>query len=920
MRPLSLTISAFGPYAGQCTLDLAQLGEKGLYLITGDTGAGKTTLFDAVTYALYGQASGGVRESDMLRSKYADAAQPTFVEMKFAYKGKNYTVRRSPEYMRPAKRGTGLVRQAPTARLTLPDKDVPLTAVKEVNQAIVELLGLDVNQFRQIAMIAQGDFLRLIYASTPERSDILRRIFNTRPYKMLQERLSDEFRGLKRSFEDTQQSIAQYIEGIVLPPDTEAKIDFSAMTYEQILTCLEETITRDKTAQQQNTINFQQCEAEITALTAKLEQARQQEELLTQRNQLTMQIKETEPRLKQAESLYGSAKQKYDSEQPRQTVQIEQLRQELPRYKDLTAKSAQLKEQQAKEKQSADLLKADQQKLAKIENEMADLSVQIEKLGDDGAKIEQCKAYHDKIDEALRRIDKLAAAVSDYEQQYRRFNKQQKEYQDSANAYNKLNSAYIAQSNAFFSEQAGILAQQLQPDTPCPVCGSTSHPHPASASAKAPSQAELEEMKRQLDAKNQIQQQLHAKCAGLSGHIAGIKQEIQEQIAHCLGDYVPKSFAALRSDVQAKRDTLLQEQSDNDRQLKELQDRLSRRDKLKLRHQKDTQAQKQLSQSILAATGALTRLQADNDNAAKELAEIKAGLSYGDEQTLLEQIQAQQNTLKQLQNALKAAQNDLEQIQKQLIAWQAELKSVSEQMTDSPYDKEALTAAQQQLQQKKEQLAADIQELHTRLSSNERTRANLSAKLRSMNDSEQQYTLVKALTDTAGGSIVGKERIKLETYIQMHYFERILARANLRLMVMSQGQYELMRRKTSEHLRLQTGLDLDVIDHYNGSVRSVKTLSGGESFKASLALALGLSDEIQSFAGGIQLDTMFIDEGFGSLDSESLSQAVKVLSGLSEDDKLIGIISHVAELKDKIDKQVQITKCSEQGSSAKIII
>lgn len=920
MRPLSLTISAFGPYAGQCTLDLAQLGEKGLYLITGDTGAGKTTLFDAVTYALYGQASGGVRESDMLRSKYADAVAPTFVEMTFAYKGRNYTVRRSPEYMRPAKRGTGLVRQAPTAQLTLPDKDVPLTTVKEVNQAIVELLGLDVNQFRQIAMIAQGDFLRLIYASTPERSDILRRIFNTRPYKMLQERLSNEFRSLKRSFEDIQQSIAQYIEGIILPPDTAAQIDFSAMTYEQVLTCLEEIIARDKAAQQQNTIQFQRCEAELTALTAKLEQARQQEDLLAQKNQLTMQIKETEPCLRQAEGLYDTAKQKYDSEQPRLTVQIEQLRQELPRYKELTAKSGQLKKQQLKEKQSADMLKADQQKLIKLEAEMADLNVQIEKFSDDGAKIEQCKALHDKTAEALRQIDKLTAAVSDYEQQYRQFNKQQKAYQDSANAYNELNSAYIAKSNAFFTEQAGILAQQLQQNMPCPVCGSTSHPHPAPVSIKAPSQAELQEMKHLLDAKNQIQQQLHAACSGLSGHIAGIKKEIQEQITHCLGNYIPKSFTALRSNVQLKRNELLETQLANDRQLKKFQQSLSRREKLKLRLQEDTQSQKQLSQSILEATGTLTRLQSDNDNAGRELSDIQAGLSYGDEHTLLQQIQAQQNALEQLKNARQSAQNDLEQLQKQLTARQASLKSISAQLTDSPYDKEMLTARQQQLQLKKEQLAADIQELHTRLSSNERTRANLSAKLRAVSSSGQQYTLVKALTDTAGGTIIGKERIKLETYIQMHYFERILARANLRLMVMSQGQYELMRRKSAEHLRLQTGLDLDVIDHYNGSVRSVKTLSGGESFKASLALALGLSDEIQSFAGGIQLDTMFIDEGFGSLDSESLSQAVKVLSGLSEDDKLIGIISHVAELKEKIDKQIQITKCNEQGSSAKIII
>ncbi len=915
MRPISLTISAFGPYAGECRLDLAQLGEKGLYLITGDTGAGKTTLFDAITYALYGQTSGGVRETEMLRSKYAEAARPTFVEMEFAYKGKIYTIRRSPEYMRPAKRGTGLVRQNSTARLTLPDTEVPLSTVKEVNQAVVELLGLDVNQFRQIAMIAQGDFLRLIYASTPERSDILRRIFNTQPYKLLQEKLSDEFRLLRREFENVQQSIAQYIEGIALPPGDET--DISSMMPQETAEYLDRIIEQDKAAHKEKMIQQQQCEAELAKLTASLSQVQHQETLRAQQTQLKMQIEAAVPQKAQAESSYAEAKEKYDTMQPQLTVQIESLKQELPRYKELTAKNEQLKKQQAREQQQAARLKADKEKLAKLDAEIADLNACLEKSDEANAQLEQCRALRDKTDESLRQIDKLNTMLASYKEQCLQLREKNAEYKKAADAHNRLNISYTAKNSAFFAEQAGILAQSLQEGSPCPVCGSLSHPQPAQPSDKAPSQAELEKLKERLDTADRAKQQIYSKCAQISGYIDSIKTEIKAQAVHCLGEYAPKT---LFHDVQVKKDDLTAAQKKNTLLLKELQQDIAQREKLKLRLQQNVEQQKQLRESVLNISSDLSRLQSDNDNAAKELADIKAGLVCSDERTLLGRINELQSTLEQFKNQCQSAQNKLARIQQQMTAWQAALESVSSQITDAPCNKAELTAFQQELQLKKEQLRADILELHTRLNGNERTRSNLSSKLKSLAAKEKQYTLVKSLTDTAGGSLLGKERIKLETYIQMHYFERIIARANLRLMVMSQGQYELMRRKSSEHLRLQTGLDLDVIDHYNGSVRSVKTLSGGESFKASLSLALGLADEIQFFAGGIQLDTMFIDEGFGSLDSESLSQAVRVLSGLSEDNKLIGIISHVAELKEKIDKQLQITKQNEQGSSVKIIV
>ena len=903
MRPLLLTISAFGPYAGQCRLELERLGQNGLYLITGDTGAGKTTIFDAITFALYGQTSGGVRENEMLRSKYADAAVPTFVEMVFAYNHKRYKIRRNPEYMRPAKRGSGEVKEKAAAEFTLPDKTVPITGIKEVNQAVTDLIGLDVNQFRQIAMVAQGDFLRLIYASTAERSAIFRRIFSTQPYQLLQDRLNEQFRSLKRSFEDMQRSIEQYIDGIMLPPEEQA--DFAAMTYPQTAAYLEKIIAADEKAEQSKDTELKSVDLQLEKLTAELTQAQHQAELLSQRRQLTEQLQQLTPVLTKAKAAYEQMKKIYDEQQPRLTLQAEQLKQQLPHYKELTAKTVQLHKQYAQEKKQTAILADSKEKLRRLEAQLTALNEALEKVNDIGAQIEQCTAQQDKTAEALRQIDRLKELLDNYKKQCEALNEKRQEYAQRAAIYEKLNSEYTELSNVFFAAQAGILAKELKDGVACPVCGSLTHPHPARILAETLSQSELKNKQQALERAGQKQQQMYAECTQIVGRIDNIKQEIKMQAVHCLGAYMPKT---LFNDCAAKQNELMRRQNDCHRQLQKLQENLQQRENVKKQLTSCTAQQRRLQEFILTAASTLSRLQSDNANAAKELDSIKANLTYSDEQTLNENIQQVQAKLALLKKRQLAAQEELADTQQHLTACQASLQSVSQQLTGQVYDKNALHNRQHQLQQTKTELTVFLQTLQLRLAANRRTYENLVQKQQEMTQTEQQYAMLKSLADTAGGSISGKERIKLETYVQMHYFDRIIARANTRLMVMSQGQYELVRCENYDKLRAQTGLDLDVIDHYNGSERSVKTLSGGESFKAALSLALGLADEIQSFAGGIQLDTMFIDEGFGSLDSETLRVAMDALENLRTQGRKIGVISHVQEMTERIPVQVRVLR------------
>lgn len=913
MRPLKLTISAFGPYADVCTLDLDQLGEKGLYLITGDTGAGKTTIFDAITFALYGQASGNFRSVDMLRSKYANASTPTYVEMDFSYNHKKYTIKRNPEYLRPAKKGDGFVKEKASAIFISPDKKQPIIGSKNVNNAIIELIGLDANQFTQITMIAQGEFLKLIYATTKERSEIFRRIFNTKPYQILQDKIKERYNLLKNDFSSIDTSIKQHIENIIFPEDNLPQ----NLLQSEYPSYLEQIISNDRNTFTEMNNSLQKCETELFNINQAIEENNNQKKLLQKQQAIQQFLEDNKNNLSLLEKDYLQQKNIYEEKSPSLTIKIAKLTEELPKYAQITKKQLSFEQQQQDLSLKKQQLSNAQKELANLEKQNLKISTELAALNDISAQIEKTKSDLEKLEQTQSELDKLKNDVYLYQQYRQEYATRLRDYKTIQQAHSQLKQKHTAQYHAFLDEQAGILADNLKPDEPCPVCGSLHHPKPAQKSTKAPAQAQLEQLQKQCDELAKKLNNLSSDLGKIKGKGQNINEEILRQAKQLfdIGDKTSLNTAIIEKEnsLQTKKASLMNLMQKQNKQLRQ-------KEKLTNLSEQIAVKQKKLQNEQLKLTQFITKTNTDNEHILQEILELKQTLLFDDEQTAQKQLQLYKNQQSIFKENMLKAQSKWENLQKEVDEYTTSLKIIQQQIIPQKQNTEELLSQQEKLKQEKTSLNEKLQNLHTRISTNSKTRQKLLEQLEKLSDCEKLYTNMKALYDTATGSISGKERISLETYIQMIYFDRIIVRANTRLMMMSQGQYELKRSQNSEQLRYQTGLELDVIDHYNGTIRSVKTLSGGEAFKASLSLALGLADEIQSSAGGIHLDTMFIDEGFGSLDSESLSQAIKVLNQLTEQTKLIGIISHVNELKEKIDKQIRITKKNECGSTAKILI
>lgn len=1426
MKPIKLMISAFGPYAGKTEIDFERLGGQGLYLITGDTGAGKTTIFDAVTYALYGEASGEVRKADMFRSKYAKDEIPTCVEFWFDYSGKRYMVKRNPEYLRPKGRGTGYTMQKADAVLMFPDEREPVTKSKEVTKAITNLIGLDRRQFSQIAMIAQGDFQKLLLAGTEERSGIFRQIFHTGGYRVIQEKLKAAVQAQGKSYDELKRSINQYMEGIICTEDTPVSVKLKELEKEKfdgrigdgmelleelcredakILKELEEEIQKqekqiqsedqligtihkikelkeqlkenEKRLQEQKP-RLQQAkekaeEAKETAKTCTL-LARQIDELqkslelfdrlekeqeekekeaqqIQQEKQCSRQLEEEKKGLeeilkadqKQLEGLAFAAEekkrlqeQKEETEQKRASLrqQRESLKQEIQtqnRTKHLLAETAEMlvqleseikkydseifslegkdaslaevktaqkelnevreilesevKEQKKlKEKieqeetrqkelqveearlQEAEKNRAEEQKklqnaneeeltgrhrvkaaeerlsgfqklsadLEQLKKEAAECSVACEKmrkqaetksaeltslqkeqkeLSDADTRILQLKQKEKELAEQKEACKDLNTDLKNLKEHQEKLLQAQDEYSKVLIKKQQTEAAYSAMEQLFLDAQAGILARSLKEGAACPVCGSKHHPYPASVPETVPQKEDLDKEKKQLE---QVQEQTQ-KLSVTAGHLAERKKEMEQgvtlkadrlfgkgkteiQDTTALQKHVTDRMAKLEQKIQEVCQAMETARQQVKRKA-ELEDQIRQKESL----QKELEADfRKLEQEYAAVSGRLAEknrqwdAETDSfdlpDTIQKNTAEIETYLIQalwecqekqsqaeqkkkrlnaliqegeiqekekqklgneiaesrqksadfqGQEKILKEQIaenrekavfvlkqaetiltgkEEKENpalelsdllcSMRTVQNKLKTYENSLsEQIEKrksletekqkkeelseqkktekheleknlegmkgkqiekeerlfQLLLehdaelkedhmpvspqwkeeWQVRAEAAEKTMQDSidalekaleknqkdlldkqrleqeiPKKKEQLNKTEEllrqteisitrkeekqnsrnekieelnlqlkaknreevqeqihsfqkqkqereetlekaeqeykdcrtvtdrltaavdtlknqiseagmagelseeeilarklQYQQKKSNLTEKKSQKYRAFHTNDEIFHRVGAKQQEIAEVEGKYKWMKALSDTANGTLIGKQKIEFETYIQMTYFDRIIRRANLRLLTMSSGQYELKRAEEKEYSnkKEKAGLELCVIDHYNATERSVKTLSGGESFQASLSLALGLSDEIQSNAGGIRLDSMFVDEGFGSLDEESLSQAIRALTQLTEGSRLVGIISHVAELKEQIEKKIVVTKSrSKEGVSS----
>ena len=928
MRPLKLTMWAFGPYAGQVELDLERLGQRGLYLITGDTGAGKTTIFDAIAYALYGEPSGDNREPSMFRSKYAQPDTPTRVELVFSYGGQVYRVRRSPEYERPAKRGNGTTIQRAEAELQLPDGRL-VTRPREVTAEIVAIMGVDRSQFCQIAMIAQGDFLKLLLADTKSRQEIFRKLFQTRPYMVFQEKLKSETGALQKQCEVARASVKQYMGGVLCPPEDERfprveQARAGALPVDETTALIEELLERDRAQEKESREEWDRLEGELQAVTALLSKA---EEAHKTQNKLEIAQEKREEAKAKLEQAQKQLEAEVEQTSRREAVESERaaLEAQLPSYERLEQLRMVLG-QLTQDIRSQEQALAQQQRTRDTQaQELAQWKGELSQLAQTPALRQQLLGEQTQTLDRQRKLEGLERLLQRCVEARRELEQAQGGYREARERSEQAREDYEKKNRAFLDEQAGLLAQNLEEGQPCPVCGSIHHPTPAPLSLEAPTEAQLQAAQAAWESARQVV----TRCSVEAGEKKTALEERQQQLMAQMDELMDApsqewAHRTLEQVAQPVREALEQV----NQKLKQIGTQLAQADKALERKAKldDCIPQRELElraleEGIASVRESLAGAHSRREELEGQLGALATQLGYSEASQarqrhtqLVEQLQA-------MDRARKGAEERFNGCKVELAGADAAIRELTQLLEGSQtIDVAAQQARREELLAQRERLEGVQRELHTRLATNSSILEHIDQGAASLRQLEQRYAWVCALSNTVNGNLSGKEKIALETYIQMTYFDRILRRANLRLLAMTGGQYELKRRRAAENNRSQSGLELDVVDHYNGSQRSVKSLSGGESFQASLSLALGLADEVQSSAGGIRLDTMFVDEGFGSLDEESLSQAMGALGDLAQGNRLVGIISHVSELKARIDKQIVVRKDRVGGSRVEILV
>ena len=911
MRPLNLTLSAFGPYAGEMTLPLDELGKSGLYLITGDTGAGKTTLFDAITFALYGEASGGQRSPGMFRSKYAAPETPTFVELEFECRGQRYTVRRVPRYQRPKLHGTGTTEQSAEATLLLP-AGAPITRLQEVNDAIRDILGLDRNQFMQIAMIAQGDFLRLLLAPTEERRQIFRRIFKTDLYQRLQDDLKQEAAALAQRCDAGRRSVEQYIAGVMCPEDDPAFPSLEAarqgkLPAQEAADRIAGLLEADRQRSQDLQASVDALDGQLRAIHTRLELAGEQQRRRGALSELGLALARQVREQAQAQEALAQAEEKAkDREALGRELTL--LEAELPDYEKRDG-LRQEAERLGVELTRSDARQADLESQARSRAQALTRQEQAaEELRAAPAKREQLLA---RQAQAQRREKQLCGALAQSEHVAalrEALRGRQQQYRAAAQAAQEAERRYFQMNEAFLAEQAGVLALELREGEPCKVCGSVHHPALACPSPGAPTQEALGRAQKAAAQSRETLRRESEACAALRSTGTAARQQLEAGLREA-----GVEEARLSQEIEQVRGEL----EDLTRQIGAEAARCARLTEAERAIPAARQALEELNKTIAALAADRSALRARREAAAAQAAALALRFpTAGDARKALEE---KRQRLELLRRAAEQAGQALREKSDAVLRTRSAAQQLRQQLEDAPkIDVQADLDAQTQAQTQRREKLAQKEGADGRIAANAAALSGLRRQLAALTALESRYAWVRALADTAGGTVRGKAKLSLEAYVQTTYFEQIIRRANLRLTVMTDGQYELKRRAEAENRQSQSGLELDVIDHCNGSERSVKSLSGGESFLASLALALGLSDVIQSSAGGVRLDTMFVDEGFGSLDDQALNQAMKALLTLTEGDRLVGIISHVSDLKQRIDRQIVVTK-TLTGSAARIV-
>ncbi len=1067
MKPLKIAISAFGSYAEKTEISFEEVNH-GIFLITGDTGAGKTTIFDAITYALFEQTSGGIRDGNMMRSQFADDDTATFVELNFIYQGKIYKIIRNPQYERRSKRGTGLTTETPKVELILPDGKAFISSKTETNNKIVEILGIDKDQFTQIAMIAQGDFLKLLHANSDERKKIFSKIFDTKIYSRISEALSNKIREVNTDLAKNKTLCEHELKNIVYLDDSIYKEQLHALFFnfefktDEIVECIdkindeindkEQVINTQKDNVQEKLNNIsslisnaetvnnlfsklklsKSIKLELDAMLdeqkikeKKLDSAKKAEKVKAEETiylsklkslveirervvGLNSWLKENEVKLEVlSKELEASEKNKLENEE-KLTSNIARINDTLTKYDDLEVRKSSSfkleKEKVALENQNN-----------KIKTDIENKKALKEKLENEQESLNNCYEIYTELQLKTNKLENRVAELEELNKLANEFYGLKKKYETSINeanvafeAYSKYNSIYEELYRAFLAEQAGILAKEkLIENMPCPVCGSVEHPSIAILSENAPTQAIVEKSKKEREgsekqnslANERLQVAKHAYDLKLEAVLNKSKmmlekndiieadeisnlelvirtlentnRSLEEAKLLSVLELINKALEAINKVfVQSKKalEIALNNKNKydaNSKNLNELSKILNEKtisyDEISIKYNKVNlsfitlstsidELKKQLlfdtkDEAINTLNAYKTELKALNDaviNATNKFNSLSKELEAKKGQKISEiengtRIKAESEDCKNIyfrtlesngfvsEEEYKSSKLDSMQIE----ALQSDIDSYNKKISDINNEIKIYTEqtegkseiALDSMLKEKGDLTAELGELDKQIKliyvlnkKNSDAKQSIEKIFKERKEIRAQFEIYDSLNKTANGKISEKIKMDFETYVQRQYFNMIIAAANKRLSRMTSGQFLLQCRDLSDlGNRGPVGLDLDIYSLVTDTTRDIKTLSGGESFMAALSMALGLSDVIQLSSGAVHLDTMFVDEGFGSLDDNSRAQAIAVLNELAGNSRLVGIISHVSELKEQIDNKLVVKK-SDKGS------
>ena len=1032
MRPIKLTISAFGPYASKQVIDFEELKGRNIFVISGKTGAGKTTIFDAISYALYGEASGESRETDSLRSHFADDNTETYVELEFELRGEKYTVNRVPKQKKKKARGEGYTEKSADATLTLPDGKV-ITKVKNVTDKIIEILGITREQFKQIVMLAQGEFKKLLLADSVEREGIFRKIFNTYDFEKIQAELKDKAANLSKNRTKSKHEMEINLKNIKGEHDIviDEYVDFP-LVIEKLKDLLERDNNIYKTLNEEgkevdNNLQVKNQEKAIIETNNNLIKEKEiitkaLEELLSKEDEYKNKSKtiidgknakevkyiedkliETTKKLTKREEDYNLSLKNIDSlklkqEEANKLLQIEEskecdreklsveinnlnkLEEKIIELDSLNNKVMHLKQSAENSKLQIINNKKETEELKKSKEEKELQLKDIATLETKKVELESdIKAKNKTLDE----VRELFKVIRSFQNTYIEHNNKAKEYKEFEVEYKKVKENYEKMDDLYQKEQAGILASKLQENEPCPVCGSTNHPNKATIkeNLKIPTKEELKVAKENLDKlekenlekinnlttlnsnKTTYLEQVNNHLSMLSATlnidktfnsetakvvknlgtelksvIDKLKDELLKVIDKIsLKEKIEKELNLITTTINEREQSLIKLEECEKNYTTELTQNITKIDEYKKEIPENITDLKTLNNLIEVKTKELNiskeklaKLRLENENLAKklegenstskeinksieelklEIANNKANFNEAIKEQGFDNIEDYENAKLKI-SMVESLEKEVENYNSELKLTKAKQEDIINKTKDIVFmDITTIDEEIRSIQNNKKELESKLRELHAIIVGNKTILKNVENLNIEFKEIEEEYKVVGELADLANGKKA--PYISFERYILASYFEDIIEAANIRLEKMTGDRFSLIRKTSKSKGAGQKGLELEIYDNYTDSSRDVSSLSGGESFKASLSLALGLSDIVQSNAGGVSLDTMFVDEGFGTLDPQSLDNAIDSLLELQRGGRLVGIISHVEELKERIDAKLEVTSTSK---------